>query len=233
MEKLQFKDPAWSEALCKLLSYIQDRTGEFCVIAGGAVRDGILGGSVRDIDIYVDNNSFNAVEGAVYGPVDPRTWYDTDPNINTFQQGEDEYDHQYIWVQKEDASGDELRSAIPALSDYPINLIGVNAAAYGAMIDGKSIVSLFNLTTSQCYIDYDVAVGGWVLGYSEGFRISHDAHLCRILRTSWGREGTVRTATKFLEKYPSFALDIPNYGIYREGEWRGGLSAWLDNAGVD
>lgn len=191
--KLQFKDPAWPEELAKLLSFINNETGVFPVIAGGAVRDGILGGPVRDIDMYVGSKEFSRVRYYLFEYAN---------QIMVHQQGSDEYDHQYIWYQQEGELTGELHDDFPLVCKHPINLIGVKAEHYGGMIDGNAITRLFNLSTSQCWIGMDATVG-WELGYSSGFEWSVQHGVCEILREYWGKEGTARCAQKLVDKYPT------------------------------
>lgn len=220
MNNLEFKNAEWADSLTSLLDYVYERTSVAGIIAGGAVRDGILGGSVRDIDLYVPANQFYEVGTELYVNKSETSQeellldFADIGGCTTFVQGDAEYDHQYIWHTREDTMSKELSTMFPALRDYPVNLIGVDAGAYGGSISGQAIVSLFNLSTSQCWME--ARREGFITGYSGEFKTSVETRVCKILRSSWGRTGTVKAVKKFLDKYPDFALNIPPSGVIRD-----------------
>lgn len=189
-------------------------------ICGGAARDTILGGEIRDIDVYISHEKFAKAREVLTGKhVD--AWDDMCSEFPeslavTMQQGDEEYDHQYIWVQEE--------LTIPEYS-HPINLIGVHEDAYDRLADGfsaESIVSLFNLTTSQAWFDREGTVRS-----TFAFDVSQLNKCVNITREDWGQEGTKRCVIKFLQKYPEWRVSVPDIDVVYSPQAEAALDAWI------
>jgi hypothetical protein len=179
----------------RLIADLQN-IGVQAVIAGGYCRDTILGGPIRDIDLYIDHGHWYAARTYLFDTAGEF------PVCTSFIQGDPEYDHQYIYNQFEHAAGTFCIAKYTdmRLHERPINLIGVKAAAYAGGITGVSITSLFNLTTSQCWVD------GNGYGQSAAFNTLLPHKVLKVTRAGWGRDGTGSCIIKFLTKYPDWRV---------------------------
>ncbi|QWY83417.1 hypothetical protein [Rhizobium phage RHph_X3_9] len=182
------------------------------VIAGGFVRDTLLGGEVRDIDLYCYEDDYGVLAEYLFGP----EWF---RDMRYFQQGDDEYDHQYISQQVERKPVHRLVQQYPEillLGQRPINLIGIGQ---GTVVTGECVTGLFNLTSSQAWIDRSG------LHTSNGFDVGSQHKMVQVLRSEWGREGTARCLRKFLAKYPAYKV-IEGHMIYGGSEIERWLQQW-------
>lgn len=182
--------------LLKLL----DDLGVPAVIAGGFCRDYVCHRPIRDIDLYVSCLDFNEVYMKLREAEDTVFNKDTLRLVST---NTEEYGHQYIQCCIEFEGGEAFKKQFPELADFPINLIGLrHDSEVKAEIDGASIVSRFNLSMSQAWIDADSST----CRYSQNF--VRDARLAQntVLRSDWGHETTVQNILKFKRKYPDVTI---------------------------
>jgi hypothetical protein len=160
-------------------------TAARCVIAGGFVRDTIMGVEHRDVDIYCPEEAWDRVQS--------HTLYDT-PKDQWEAEESEAYIHQSISLQYEADVLPILALRWPVLfKGHKANIIGLNDHAD---CSGPDIVSRFNFGICQAWLDYQS------YGVSEAFKSDVRNKQITLLRTDWGREASERQYEKLRQKYP-------------------------------
>ena len=186
--------------LRQFLVMIQD-WGVPAVVAGGFLRDYLNDKPIRDIDLYVSCDYFDELYAKLREP-HPYEAYNQD-TFMFFSRNTDEYDHQMIQCQTEFEGGDTFKTMYPALSDHPINLIGLrNDTEVQAPVHGQSITNYFNLSLSQAWL----SAGDQFIRYTPMFRRDIKLRQNTVLRSEWGNEGTIKAVHKFKQKYPDWTI---------------------------
>ena len=175
------------------------------VVAGGFCRDYLLGGPIRDIDLYVRIDYFDAVYSYVRNVRDGDA-YNQD-TVKFFSNNTEEYEHQCIQAQIEFESGPVFKDTYPELAEFPVNLIALrNDTEVQAEIDGEWITDRFNMSLSQAWIDNT----GPSVQYRPKFHTDVRMVQNTVLRDDWGHAGTIKAVEKFQKKYPTFTVVNPD-----------------------
>lgn len=198
----------------KLLGLL-DEEGIDAVIAGGFVRDYLLGGEPRDIDLYISckhfDRAYKLLREADYDSM-------TEDQVTFFSARTDEYEHQMIQMQAEFEGGARFKEDYPALAHMPINLIGLrNDTTAWVEIDGPEIIDKFNMSLSQVYIQLGI---GDIIGYGPLVVESMKNRENMVLRETWGIDGTIKAVNKFRVKYPEWLVVMKDGTLYTEDKLR-------------
>lgn len=179
-------------------------------IAGGAVRDAIMGSDCRDIDTYVIDGYAETLREYI--------WPANRPEAAVFQQGDLEYDHQSIQECLEAiTTNPDLIEKFPFLAEKPVNLVVLKP--HNDVLD---VINVFNLGPSQALVSAHPLHGFKI---SEQFLKDRENDTCTVLRLDWGQRYTQKTIEKLLVKYPHLKVVLPNG---EEFDWQN----W-DEAAVD
>lgn len=188
-----------------LLEHFEDN-GIYAFIAGGFIRDNLLGGPWRDIDIYVDANSFTAACELVH---ENGVGY-TKEDAQVFHSGDAEYDHQSISRRREWDCHDGVESVWG--KKFLIDIIGIIPDIF---VDGPNmVVDKFNMSLSQVWMDWNGQVH-----YTKLAGDDYKARCCTVLREDWGHEKTAKGIRKLKSKYPDLPIIMQDGRPYSEAEF--------------
>lgn len=202
------------EETVRFLDLVFDRTNVLPVVAGGFVRDALIGGPARDIDMYVDASDYSEVLEFLKKPIPMEAGENLidfldrqGAGVEQFSKGHDAYDHQYIQMHEEFEVTDELKTEFPLLfTDRKIDLIALREPQ-----TGDQIISKFNIGISQCYILMDGQ--GYVVETTPAFDADRQFQTITVLRDTWGREATAKSVAKIVAKYPHYQA------VHRDGSY--------------
>ena len=108
------------------------------IIAGGAVRDHLLGVDAKDIDVFVDVASIHDLEAEIAALAE--AGFDLEPMDHT------EYEDAPDWV-------DAVRGVLDGnFRGYPLQIIARPSACF----TGSRLVEKFDLAITQCWFDGEV-----------------------------------------------------------------------------
>ena len=108
----------------ELWTKILARMPEGSIVAGGAVRDFLIGVEPKDIDVFCSSKNFATPEGFTALPESERNGeYDAMSEIDVVHHGE--------------------------LEGYPVDLVFMNIEPFNA----QTLVEIFDVSTAQCWFD--------------------------------------------------------------------------------
>lgn len=150
------------------------------VIAGGYLRDMVLGKKPKDFDVYYGGPLLPGIE-------DLQTL-----ESKTLTTGDDQYEHNYICTIKK-VSGHRL----------PIEIIQLTLPV--VHVTGKGIADKFSLGLSK--IAFDPKTGLYV---APEFLEDANNRTLTIRDRGWGEEGVISHAKRIADKYPDYVFKDPD-----------------------
>lgn len=193
-----------------LVNYLA-RFGIQAVVCGGAIRDALLGGPVRDIDLYVAINQFEDAARKLWPTLWPEdTWDRPSPwsHAEHLKKGDGEYDHQSI------------HGHLELIHEYGL----INLIAVDMRVTVDNVIGKFNIALNQI----GLGVGG-VDFTSECYSDIRNG-TATVLRENWGVAGTQNAVRKLRDKYPNLEFKFSDGNAYsdKELEYRATGQASLD-----
>jgi hypothetical protein len=165
-----------------LLTFLKDE-GVTASICGGYVRDTWHNKSIRDIDLYVHESSYEYTL---------RLLCRSTPTAKRNDES-DAYKHQSIVRQEEHPLTLDLKERFGLETDN-VNVIGI----CDADVRPHRVCERFNLGISQAGISQEDAP----IYTTAAFRRDSSDKMMTLLRTGWGHEATMKAFIKLHKKYP-------------------------------